>query len=155
MPGNSWWERPLALGLLPFGDEGNDAGPLCFDTRASNDPDSWPITFWDHDGPEEIGPTLFSSFDALLRGCTAYMRCAAEARRRASDPQDRLASDADCLRSLMAADPQGAGSGGAGYWSRLTAPPDSQRPRVSAMTIAGVLLVLLCAIMIFILLRHG
>jgi hypothetical protein len=116
VPGNRWWERPLALGQLPFGDEGNDSGPLCFDTRASNDPGRWPITFWDHDGQEEIGPALFSSFDALLRGCTAYMRCFAEVKRRVPDPNDWLPNSDDCIRSLMAADPQGAGRPAAGYW---------------------------------------
>jgi hypothetical protein len=111
--------RPREIGLIPFGDEANDAGPLCFDPRAGGHPDSWPILYWDHDwaGTErEIGPVLFSSFDRLLIACTALLRRLEERRRNDPGSHPWEAHRADCIRALMEADPEGAGGPGRTYW---------------------------------------
>lgn len=144
MPESPWWTRPLELGLLPFGNDGNDEGPLCFDTRNGGDPDHWPITFWVHDDPQaEIGPVLFSSFDALLQGCTAYLECLANLQACAAqdDPwQDRIC---ECFAPLMAADPQGAGTAGKEYWESIAmmrlaihAPPQPFKAWIRKLTYA-------------------
>jgi hypothetical protein len=110
------------LGLMPFGDEARgDAGPLCFDARGGGDPDAWPVTFWDHERAgmdQAIGPIMFSSFDRLLIGCTAYMHQfeqlkGAIAQRGRWTSQDHR----DCTQALMAADPEGAGGPGRAYWA--------------------------------------
>jgi hypothetical protein len=114
--------RPRALGLIPFGDEAMmDAGPLCFDARGGGTDVEWPVTYWDHewDGtPREIGPTIFSTFDALLAGCVAYMRCFLQVMQDAPDAPDTwLDRRGECLEALMSADPAGAGGPGREYWA--------------------------------------
>lgn len=112
MSDNDFWERPIALGLLPIGDEGNDGGPLCFDTNGSTEPDRWPVRFWDHDWaykPQELGPVLFSCFDGLLAGVTAYLENVGEASQ----------NWAGAIEALMAADPKGAGNLGRPYWEGM------------------------------------
>lgn len=70
---NSYFpERIKGIGLIPFASDGNDAGPLCFDTRQSRNDADYPIVLWDHDWVgthNEISPTIFSSFTKLLECC--------------------------------------------------------------------------------------
>ena len=42
-------EQLIPLGLIPFADEGNDAGPLVFDTRNTTDKKDFPIRVYDHE----------------------------------------------------------------------------------------------------------
>ena len=115
------WTPPLEPGLIPFGDEAMmDAGPLCFDARRKGDPDGWPVRYWDHEwaGSErEVGPIIFSSFDALAAGCVAYMRRFLVVQQAAPDDEDSwLDRRGECLEALMKADPAGAGGPGREYW---------------------------------------
>jgi hypothetical protein len=108
-PGDSFSTRALARGLLPFGDEGlMDAGPLCFDARVGDDPDRWPVRFWDHEwiGTEnEISPIIFSNFEAMLLGTTRYLE------------EGGYRNRVTAIDAMCASDPSGAGSTGLDYWS--------------------------------------
>jgi len=110
MPGNDFWERPLALGLLPFGEENfMNAGPVCFDTRIGGDPNNWLIRYWNHewiDHPNEIGPVMFSSFDRLILAVTEFLKHAYG---------EGIAQN-QAIDAMMAADPEGAGGSGRKYW---------------------------------------
>lgn len=101
----SFADIPRELGLIPFADERNDAGPICFDPRAGGDPDRWPVVYWDHEyglDPSGIFP-LFSCFPAMLRAITAYLECD-------GDEEARLIA-------LLDADPDGADDAAGDYWT--------------------------------------
>lgn len=101
----------MSRGLLPFGEEGNDAGLLCFKVEGG-DPDRWPVTYWDYDEPEAGRPLLFSSFDMLLRCTTAYLRLFAET----PDLTVPRGRDPRMAEVIIQTDPEGAGKSGAEYW---------------------------------------
>ncbi|MGE0867906.1 MAG: hypothetical protein AB7P03_05065 [Kofleriaceae bacterium] len=90
----------VAQGLLPFGREGNDAGPLCFDTRVAGADGETPVVSVDReliDIPEDaISGVLFSSFERLL-ACLNHLL-------KAETPADR----ARRIRAFARIDPQGA-----------------------------------------------
>ncbi|MGM9476103.1 hypothetical protein ACS5PU_06725 [Pedobacter sp. GSP4] len=55
--------------LYPFGDEGNDAGPLVFDGRYEVENNEYPIRVYDHDyggDIEGLSEIIFSSFRNAL-----------------------------------------------------------------------------------------
>ena len=72
------WHVPQELipkGLIPFADDGNDTGPLVFDTRNQENED-FPIRVYDHefsgdlDGLSEV---IFSSFSKMLECLTLFL----------------------------------------------------------------------------------
>lgn len=117
--------RPRELGLVPFGgEEGNDAGPLCFDARAGADPEAWPVRFWEHDAPRgdarEIGPLLFSSFAKLLECCTRYLIREVEAvQAHGGGPDAPFPPLTPHIREFFDIDPAGAGGPGRAYWTAI------------------------------------
>lgn len=104
-------ERLIPLGFIPFADEGNDAGPLVFDTRNSNDKKDFPIRVYDHeyggdlDGLSEI---IFSSFDKMLE-CLIHFLTETKSRKRY-----------EVIPDFYTIDPDGAGSTGKSYWYSWT-----------------------------------
>ena len=108
------WDLPaklIPLGLIPFADEGNDAGPLVFDTRNTKEKTDFPIRVYDHeyandlDGLSEI---IFSSFDKMLE-CLTHFLTETKTRKRF-----------DVIPDFYAIDPNGAGSTGKSYWANWT-----------------------------------
>lgn len=93
--------------LYPFGDEGNDAGPLVFDGRYEVGDNEFPIRIYDHeyggdiDGLSEI---VFSSFPKLLECFTHYIK----------ELENR--KNFDIIPDFFNIDPTGAGKTGVDYW---------------------------------------
>ena len=100
---------PRQLGLIPFGEESNDVGPLCFDARQPKTDGEWPIVYWDHEldtKPRAIGPTIFSNFEKLIECVTYYL----EGGKTLEQREKRIAG-------FFEIDPVGAGAHGKRYWS--------------------------------------
>lgn len=104
------WDIPeqlVSLGLIPFASEGNDTGPLVFDTRNARETNDFPIRVYDHeyegdlDGLSEV---VFSSFDKML-ACLTHFLLETRTRRRF-----------DVIPDFFTIDPAGAGSTGKSYW---------------------------------------
>jgi hypothetical protein len=102
------WDIPeqlIPLGFIPFGDAGNDVGPLVFDARNTNDKKDFPIRVYDHeycgdlDGLSEI---IFSSFEKMLECLTHFCT--------ETKPKFKV------IPAFYAIDPNGAGSTGKLYW---------------------------------------
>jgi hypothetical protein len=56
-------------GYVPFGQEGNGGGPLCFDTKRPNGEGDYPIMYVDHEREREagyVGVQMWDSFAHLL-----------------------------------------------------------------------------------------
>lgn len=104
-------EQLIPLGLIPFADEGNDAGPLVFDTRNTSYKKDFPIRVYDHeyggdlDGLSEI---IFSSFDKLLECLTHFLI------------ETTTKESFDVIPDFYIIDPGGAGSTGKLYWEGWT-----------------------------------
>jgi hypothetical protein len=100
-------ERLIPQKLYPFGDEGNDTGPLVFDGRKEVVGNEFPIRVYDQDfagklaGLSEI---IFSSFGKLLECMTYYM----------TELQTRR--DFEIIPDFFTIDPTGAGDTGRTYW---------------------------------------
>jgi hypothetical protein len=97
------WDAPpiRARQLFPIGDEQVlNAGPLCLDMRKKGEP---AVVYWDA-GEEQVSATVFSSFEALLRGATYAME------------HPGTLQDGQALEEFLALDPDGAGGPGAAYW---------------------------------------
>jgi hypothetical protein len=63
--------------VLPFGSDGNDTGPLCFDLARRHPDGDCPVVLFDHellDRPEYAGRPFADSFAALLDMLEAAMR---------------------------------------------------------------------------------
>ena len=108
------WDIPeqlIPLGLIPFADEGNDVGPLVFDTRNANDKKDFPIRVYDHeydgdlDGLSEI---IFSSFDKMLECLTHFLT------------ETKTKKRFEVIPDFYTIDPYGAGSTGKSYWASWT-----------------------------------
>jgi hypothetical protein len=105
------WDIPqqlIPLGLIPFAEDGNDEGPLVFDTRNKDDKVDFPIRVYDHeyggdlDGLSEI---IFSSFNKMLE-CVTHFLIETKTRKRF-----------DVIPEFCSIDPNGAGSTGKSYWT--------------------------------------
>jgi len=100
-------EELLSLGLIPFASEGNDTGPLVFDTRNQTNNIDFPIRVYDHeyggelDGLSEI---IFSSFTKLLECLTHFL----------NERENKKAFE--IIPDFFKIDPAGAGSTGKNYW---------------------------------------
>ncbi|WP_305952613.1 hypothetical protein [Emticicia oligotrophica] len=94
--------------LYPFGDEGNDAGPLVFDGRNNVIDNNFPIRVYDHefegelDGLSEI---IFSSFEKLIECLTHFMK------------ELKTRRNFEIIPDFFKIDPLGAGLTGVQYWS--------------------------------------
>ncbi|WP_433903519.1 SMI1/KNR4 family protein [Sphingobacterium puteale] len=100
-------EQLIPLGLIPFASEGNDTGPLVFDTRGSVETNDYPIRVYDHeydgelDGLSEI---IFSSFDKMLACLTHFLN------------ETNTRKHFEVIPDFYAIDPDGAGAAGRPYW---------------------------------------
>jgi len=106
------WDYSMAQNLInsklyPFGDEGNDTGPLVFDGRYDVENNEYPIRVYDHeyggdmDGLSEI---IFSSFPKLLECFTHYIQEIASRK------------NFEIIPDFFHIDPTGAGKTGVDYW---------------------------------------
>jgi hypothetical protein len=92
---DSWEPEAIAgQGLLAVADDGNDAGPLCLDTRAGDSPEAWPVVLWDHDW-RQITAKPFSSAERMLACVTHRLRGGRIADLAAIDPQGSAAATYD------------------------------------------------------------
>ena len=101
-------EQLIPQKLYPFGDEGNDGGPLVFDGRSSLRDNEFPIRFYDHEfggALEGLSEIIFSSFGKLLECLTHYL----------SELKTR--KDFEIIPDFFKIDPTGAGLTGVVYWS--------------------------------------
>ncbi|WP_316800174.1 SMI1/KNR4 family protein [Pedobacter frigidisoli] len=104
-------EQLILLGLIPFADDGNDAGPLVFDTRNANNKEDFPIRVYDHeyggdlDGLNEI---VFSSFEKMLECLTHFLT------------ETKTRKSFEVIPGFYTIDPKGAGSTGKSYWASWT-----------------------------------
>lgn len=100
-------EQLIPLGLIPFASEGNDTGPLVFDTRGTVEKNDYPIRVYDHeydgdlDGLSEI---IFSSFNKMLACLTHFLN------------EIKTRKHFEVIADFYAIDPEGAGSTGRPYW---------------------------------------
>lgn len=107
------WNYPLAHELIaqklyPFGEDGNDTGPLVFDMRSKNDPANIPIRVYHHEyggdlaGLDEI---IFSSFQKLLECLTYFLE------------ETRTRHNFEVIPEFFEIDPEGSGATGYVYWT--------------------------------------
>ena len=104
-------EQLIPQKLYPFGDEGNDAGPLVFDGRVLSEDNEFPIRYYDHEfggDLEGLSEIIFSSFEKLLQCLTHYMTELKERR------------NFEIIPDFFKIDPAGAGSSGIDYWLSWT-----------------------------------
>jgi hypothetical protein len=100
-------EQLIPQKLYPFGNEGNDAGPLVFDGRVNVQNNEFPIRYYDHEfggGLEGLSEIIFSSFEKLLECLTHYM----------SELKTR--KNYEIIPDFFKIDPNGAGLTGVEYW---------------------------------------
>jgi len=93
--------------LYPFGDEGNDAGPLVFDGRYEVKDNEYPIRVYDHEyggDLEGLSEIIFSSFPKLLECFTHYIK----------ELENR--KNFEIIPDFFHIDPEGAGKTGVDYW---------------------------------------
>lgn len=104
-------EQLIPSGLIPFADEGNDAGPLVFDMRNQINRQDFPIRVYDHeyggdlDGLTEI---IFSSFNKMIACLTHYLN------------RTKTKNSFEVIPDFFFIDPTGAGSSGRTYWTNWT-----------------------------------
>lgn len=100
-------EELIREGFVPFGDEGNDAGPLVFDTRTQIEPNEFPIRFYDHEycgDMDGVSDIIFSSFPKLLECIIHYLK------------ETETKYTFEVIPDFFNIDPLGAGKTGKGYW---------------------------------------
>ncbi|MFW0717839.1 hypothetical protein [Pedobacter sp. N23S346] len=93
--------------LYPFGDDGNDAGPLVFDGRYEVDDNEYPIRVYDHEyggDLEGLSEIIFSSFPKLLECFTHYIQ------------ELKTRKNFEIIPDFFQIDPTGAGKTGIDYW---------------------------------------
>lgn len=93
--------------LYPFGDEGNDAGPLVFDGRYEVEDNEFPIRVYDHEyggDLEGLSEIIFSSFPKLFECFTHYIK----------ELENR--KNFEIIPDFFHIDPEGAGKTGVDYW---------------------------------------
>ena len=105
-------EQLIPQKLYPFGDEGNDAGPLVFDGRRLNVKDNeFPIRYYDHEfggDLEGLSEIIFSSFEKLLECLTHYLT------------ELKMRKNFEIIPDFFKIDPTGAGLTGVEYWLSWT-----------------------------------
>jgi len=104
-------EQLIPQKLYPFGDEGNDAGPLVFDGRLSTKDNNFPIRFYNNEfggDLEGLSEIIFSSFEKLLECLTHYMT------------ELRTRKNSEIIPDFFKIDPSGAGLTGIDYWLNWT-----------------------------------
>ncbi|WP_147313808.1 hypothetical protein [Deminuibacter soli] len=97
----------IAEKLYPFGEEGNDAGPLVFDGRTLVPGNEFPIRIYDQEEgnpPEGLSEIIFSSFPKLLECITYFLE------------QRAHKETAEIIPAFFDIDPTGAGGPGRTYW---------------------------------------
>jgi len=97
----------VGLNLYPFGDDGNDAGPLVFDGRYEVADNEYPIRVYDHDyggDMEGLSEIIFSSFTKLLECFTYYIE------------ELKTRKNYEIIPHFFQIDPNGAGKTGIDYW---------------------------------------
>ena len=105
------WAIPeilIPLGLIPFADEGNDAGLLVFDIRNTNNKNDFPIRVYDYEfGGDLAGLSkiIFSSFDKMLE-CLTHFLIETKSKKRF-----------EVIPDFYIIDPNGAGTTGKSYWT--------------------------------------
>ncbi|RYY39200.1 MAG: hypothetical protein EOO08_11790 [Chitinophagaceae bacterium] len=107
-------EKLVAQKIYPFGDDGNDAGPLVFDARTAVAGNEFPIRAYDHEfGGDLKGltPILFSSFPKLLECMTYYLQ------------EKMRLHDYEIIPEFFRIDPDGAGNTGVDYWMGFAGMP--------------------------------
>lgn len=109
----SWFiaEQLISQKLYPFGDEGNDAGPLVFDGRIDTKDNEFPIRVYDHEfggDIEGLSEIIFSSFEKLLECLTHYMT------------ELKTRKNFEIILDFFKIDPTGAGLTGVDYWLSWT-----------------------------------
>jgi len=100
-------EQLIPQKLYPFGDEGNDAGPLVFDGRVDKKDNEFPIRVYDHEfggDLEGLSEIIFSSFEKLLECLTHYMT------------ELKTRKNFEIIPDFFNIDPTGAGLTGVAYW---------------------------------------
>ncbi|PUV24098.1 SMI1/KNR4 family protein [Sphingobacterium athyrii] len=100
-------EQLIPLGLIPFASEGNDTGPLVFDTRGSVEKNDYAIRVYDHeyDGElEGLSDIIFSSFNKMLACLTHFLN------------ETNTRKHFEVIADFYTIDPDGAGSTGRSYW---------------------------------------
>jgi len=93
--------------LYPFGEAGNDLGPLVFDGRQEVTGNNFPVRAYDHEfGGDLAGLTsiIFSSFDKLLECTTYYLK------------ELKFRKNFEIIPDFFSIDPAGAGLTGVKYW---------------------------------------
>lgn len=104
-------EQLIPIGLVPFADEGNDAGPLVFDTRNKKDRNDFPIRVYDHEyggDLEGLSEIIFSSFEKMLECLTHFLN------------EIKTKKNFEVIPDFFVIDPSGAGSTGKSYWLEWT-----------------------------------
>nr|WP_315420846.1 hypothetical protein [uncultured Pedobacter sp.] len=97
----------ISLKIYPFGQEGNDMGPLVFDGRKEMINNEFPIRFFDHDyynDLEGLSEIIFSSFLKLLECITYFLK------------EVTTRKIHDIIPDFFRIDPDGAGKTGVDYW---------------------------------------
>ncbi len=108
--GNLDWDIPeqlIPLGLIPFASDGNDAGPLVFDTRGTTNSTDYPIRVYDHEycgDLEGLSEIIFSSFSKMLQCITHFLT------------ETKTKECFEVLPDFYTIDPTGAGATGKSYW---------------------------------------
>ncbi len=100
-------EDLIKLKIYPFGQDGNDIGPLVFDGRYPVEDNEFPIRVYDYDygGDEEgLSEIIFSSFTKLLE-CISHILKDSDSRKLY-----------EIIPDFFAIDPDGAGKTGVDYW---------------------------------------
>lgn len=103
-------EQLIPHHIYPFGEAGNDLGPLVFDGRQEVAGNNFPIRAYDHEfGGDLAGLTgiIFSSFDKLLECTTYFMK------------ERKFRRDFEIIPEFFSIDPAGAGLTGVKYWSEF------------------------------------
>jgi hypothetical protein len=104
-------EKLISQGLIPFADEGNDTGPLVFDTRNRNNENDFPIRVYDHEYMGDLSglsDVIFSSFSKMLECLTHLLN------------ESKTKNQFHIIPDFFKIDPDGAGLTGRSYFNLWT-----------------------------------
>jgi len=103
-----WNQELLEQGIIPFGYEGNDTGPLVFETRQKSKLNEYPIKVYDRYAGDvgSLSEVIFSSFPKLLQCITHFLK------------MEGSKKNFEIIPDFFLIDSEGAGSkGGKAYWN--------------------------------------